>query len=272
MRSLVQRHPALSTAVVTGRGSFVGVAAAQRLGLQVRRLSSRFGADGARSAPAVAVAMLCERAESESSVDSCRIATGDVRMPPPALDVVVKIGGGSLQTPSELDAALAILDRTTSCSILVVPGGGPFADAVRQVDNRMRLTDQTAHWMAIRAMDVFAELLAARLGRAVLVRSPEEVVQALAGGRLPVLAPFEWLRRADPLPHTWDVTSDSIAAWVAQALAVPLVILLKPTGARGTALTDAFLASNRGCASVALISVDETAKLQALLHARASGV
>ena len=42
-----------------------------------------------------------------------------------------------------------------------------------------------------------------------------DAAAALEDGRIPVLAPYQWLREADPLPHSWDVTSDSISAWVA---------------------------------------------------------
>jgi dihydroneopterin aldolase len=61
------------------------------------------------------------------------------------------------------------------------------------------------------------------------VRGPEEVAPALAAGLLPVLAPTAWLRLADPpsLPHSWDVTSDSVAAWVAGQLGARRLVLAK---------------------------------------------
>ena len=45
-----------------------------------------------------------------------------------------------------------------------------------------------------------------------------------------MLAPYRWLREADPLPHSWDVTSDSIAAWVASQVGARGLILIKPPG------------------------------------------
>ena len=57
---------------------------------------------------------------------------------------------------------------------------------------------------------------------------------------LPVLAPYRWLRDADPLPHSWDVTSDSIAAWVAGAVGARRLVLVKPPGAAGGDLVDAY--------------------------------
>jgi aspartokinase-like uncharacterized kinase len=111
---------------------------------------------------------------------------------------------------------------------LIVPGGGPFADAVRSVGRRTTLRDEAAHWMAILAMDQYAHLLASRVRRARLIEWPAEIRSALADRRLPVLAPYRWLRRADPLPHSWDVSSDSIAAWIAGAVGARRLILVKP--------------------------------------------
>jgi len=105
----------------------------------------------------------------------------------------------------------------------VVPGGGLFAEAVRRADRRFALDPSSSHWMAILAMDQSAYLLRHLAAGAVLVRSPE----AIRTGRLNVLAPSAWLLRADPLPHSWDVTSDSIAAWVARALRAARLVLLK---------------------------------------------
>jgi aspartokinase-like uncharacterized kinase len=107
--------------------------------------------------------------------------------------------------------------------IVVVPGGGSFSDAVRRADHRFRLDNSAAHWMAILAMDQYGHLLADLAPGTVLVRSRRE----LAPGRLNVLAPSAWLRRADPLPHSWDVTSDSIAAWFARTLRVRRLLLVK---------------------------------------------
>ena len=67
-------------------------------------------------------------------------------------------------------------------------------------------------------------------GRPLIVTSG---LALLAAGRVPVIAPYRWLREADPLPHSWDVTSDSIAAWLASALGAARLVLVKPPGATG---------------------------------------
>jgi hypothetical protein len=108
-------------------------------------------------------------------------------------------------------------------ALVIVPGGGRFADQVRRADQRVGLSDSAAHWMAILAMDQYAHLLADLTPEAAVVHRQGE----FAAGRVNVLAPSCWLRRADPLPHSWQVTSDSIAAWVARELDSRILILLK---------------------------------------------
>jgi len=160
------------------------------------------------------------------------------------VDTVVKLGGGVLAHLNHFDAALtAIAAAAGERRLLVVPGGGPFADVIREVDRRLGLSDDAAHWMAVLAMDQYAHVLAARLAGGVLITQPSEIVAARAatpGGQIPVLAPSRWLGEADPLPHTWDVTSDSIAAWVAGRVGARHLVLIKPAGAAGVDLVDAY--------------------------------
>jgi aspartokinase-like uncharacterized kinase len=137
---------------------------------------------------------------------------------------VIKVGGSLGARPAALRhlmETLATIARRRF--IVVVPGGGSFADTVRRADRRFALGDSAAHWMAILAMDQYGHLLASLAPGAVLVRGRRE----LARRRLNVLAPSAWLRRADPLPHSWDVTSDSIAAWFARTLGVRRLMLVK---------------------------------------------
>jgi len=165
---------------------------------------------------------------------------------PLRVETVVKLGGGILAHVEHLDAALAAIGvAATSRQLLIVPGGGPFADAVRDVDRRLGLSDAAAHWMAVLAMDQYAHLIASKLARAVIVSDAREIADALGArpvGHVPVLAPYRWLRETDPLPHSWDVTSDSIAAWVAGRVGAQRLVLVKPPGGTGSGLVDAHFA------------------------------
>jgi 5-(aminomethyl)-3-furanmethanol phosphate kinase len=143
------------------------------------------------------------------------------------VEAVVKVGG-SLLAGEGLPSLLTTLgELARTHRLVVVPGGGPFADAVRRACSLHDPGASAAHWMAILAMDQHAHLLAGLLPAARFSAGPDEIARVLAEGMLPVLSPFRWLRAADPLPHGWHVTSDSISAWVAARLAAHRLVLLK---------------------------------------------
>lgn len=146
----------------------------------------------------------------------------------PAL-IVVKLGGGLSAIPGALETASAgVGELARRWRVVVVPGGGPFADAVREFDRQLGLSDDAAHWMAILAMDQYGHVLAERIDRAMLVEEPGGIGAALGAGRVAVLAPYRWMRSADVLPHTWDATGDCVAAFVAGALDAAHLVLVKP--------------------------------------------
>jgi len=157
-----------------------------------------------------------------------------------------------------------------SQSLLIVPGGGPFADAVRDVDRRLGLSDAAAHWMAVLAMDQHAHLIADRLAGTSLVTGPREIASAIEAQQIPVLAPSRWLVEADPLPHSWDVTSDSIAAWVAGRVGARRLVLVKPAGAEGDVVDAYFTRALPGGVEAAVVEADRIDALRAAL--RVAGV
>jgi aspartokinase-like uncharacterized kinase len=119
---------------------------------------------------------------------------------------VVKVGGGiGDDALPGLCAALGELGRRHA--LLVVPGGACFADAVRDADRRFGLSAEAAHRMAILGMEQFGWLLS-------------ELIPAT-----PVLLPAGL--PLDELPASWQVTSDSIAAWVADRVGAERLVLLK---------------------------------------------
>jgi len=143
------------------------------------------------------------------------------------IDLVCKIGG-SLGRSEILSPLLRTLEALRAeHRLLVVPGGGSFADLVRTEAAVFHLGETAAHWMAILAMDQYGYLLA-DLGQATrTVRTPTEIEDALGDGAVPILLPSTFLLGADPLPHSWEVTSDAIAAHLAVSFGAELLVLLK---------------------------------------------
>lgn len=142
---------------------------------------------------------------------------------------MVKVGGGLLAAPGALAHVGDTLARVArGRPVVVVPGGGPFADAVRDFERRFGLSADAGHWMALLAMDQYAHVLAERIPDAELAEDAGGIGAVLGRGRTAVLAPYRWLRNADVLPHGWEATSDSVAAFVAGALDASRLLLVKP--------------------------------------------
>ncbi len=123
--------------------------------------------------------------------------------------LVVKLGGSLLARVPGLVEEL----QGSGKPLLLVPGGGLFADQVRALG----LDGDEAHWMAIAGMEQFGWYIASK---------GVPVTDRLVAGRgVSVLLPYRVLREEDPLPHTWEVTSDTIAAWVAERLHLDLLLI-----------------------------------------------
>ncbi len=183
--------------------------------------------------------------------------THGLARPPSA---VLKLGGSLADHAALRPLCNQIGELAAQYKLLVVPGGGPFADTVRHYYASRHLSETTAHKMAILAMDQYGYLLCELLSGAVPVTTLAEIEPIWQIGQLPVLIPSQLLFKHDPLPHSWAVTSDSIAAWVAMQVHASLLILLKdvdglyranPKGTEsGQLLTQVTLDELKGCGGV----------------------
>ena len=142
---------------------------------------------------------------------------------------VVKLGGSTAdhKAMDVWTAALAV----ARLPLVVVPGGGAFADQVRDEQRRLGFSDAAAHAMAILAMDQFGQVILDRHERFSAARSPEEIDQALAGGKIPVWLPSAMAVPAPEIPASWGITSDSLAAWLAGKLGAETLLLVKQSRA-----------------------------------------
>ena len=120
-------------------------------------------------------------------------------------------------------------------SIAIVPGGGPFADGVRTAQASIGYDDRAAHAMALMAMAQFGCALRSLNPALTLAASRSAILRALKDGKVPIWSP-EPMARAAALPETWDLTSDSLAAWLAGALGAGRLLLVKHGRFEGTTL------------------------------------
>lgn len=137
--------------------------------------------------------------------------------------VVFKVGGSLLdagRAPGVLDALARV---APPADVLLVAGGGRAADRVRARWSAGELSEEEAHWTAVRALDVTALRLAGGCGRDLPLSAS---LPPLRRG-LSVFPPRAALRSEDPMPHSWAATSDSIAAWCALRAGARDLVLLK---------------------------------------------
>lgn len=139
---------------------------------------------------------------------------------------IVKLGG-SLTTQPELRPWLQMLAEVGGGRVTVVPGGGPFAQSVRQVQSRLHFDELTAHNMAVLGMAQMALMLHGLEPRLVLATDEADIRRALHRGAPALWAPYMALRDAPDLLSSWDVTSDSLALWLARRMNAERVLLVK---------------------------------------------
>jgi len=179
---------------------------------------------------------------------------------------VVKVGGalaGGAGQLARLGEALAGASRRHR--LVVVPGGGPFADQVRAFDRANKLSADAAHWMAILGMDQYAFALCDVIPESRLVEDRAGIQAAHMDGKVPVLAPARWLRATDELPHTWDVTSDSLAAYLATLLGADRLVMVKPVAGGTEVLDPWFIRTVPAGIRWSVLAIGEIARLEEVL-------
>jgi len=139
---------------------------------------------------------------------------------------VIKLGGSLLGSP-ELKSWLEIVNRHGDGKVVIVPGGGIFADAVREAQRLAGFSDKVAHHMAVLAMDQYGVLMAG-LNRGLATAASElEIAERGWQHRGIVWLPSRMVCADENIPASWDVTSDSLAAWLAHTLGAEHLILVK---------------------------------------------
>lgn len=140
---------------------------------------------------------------------------------------VVKVGGSLAADGPRLRAVLAGLVQGDEGAAVVVPGGGPFADAVRVAQAALGFDDGLAHRLALDAMGRMAEVFSGIEPRLAIAASVEAASGIARAGGTALWDPVALKAGRPDIPESWDVTSDSLALWLAIRLGAARCVLVK---------------------------------------------
>ncbi|HOY69231.1 MAG TPA: uridylate kinase [Methylotenera sp.] len=139
---------------------------------------------------------------------------------------VIKLGGSLLGAP-ELAKWLETIVNHCDGHVIIVPGGGLFANSVREAQQISNMSDAVAHQLALLAMDQFGLMLASMNPHLVTASTELEIAERGWQHRGIVWLPSKMVLADETIPQNWQVTSDSLAAWLANKLGAQQLIMVK---------------------------------------------
>ncbi|MBS3052271.1 MAG: hypothetical protein J4428_02795 [Candidatus Aenigmarchaeota archaeon] len=139
------------------------------------------------------------------------------------VDFILKIGGSLTKERSLKELCKVITKFSKKYKIVIIPGGGKNAEYIRYLYKKFKLTDESAHNMAILAMDQYGYFLSNLMN----VNLSSDINKIKFDKKPVVLLPFRHMINKNPLENSWDVTSDSIAAYFCYKLKAKNLILVK---------------------------------------------
>ena len=138
---------------------------------------------------------------------------------------VVKIGGSLFP-----DNAIQLAKKLENTDSLIILGGGEFANLIRKYDSSQSFSGEVTHYTAIDCMDIIAKLVNDKVDSTKLAYTLDEAVAISDEGYTPIFIVSDFLIEEDPFECSWDVTSDSIAAYVSHSLNANLLIVTNVNG------------------------------------------
>ena len=142
---------------------------------------------------------------------------------------VIKLGGSLAQANTLFNCLDKIDKKHSQQKTVIVPGGGSFADQVRFAQRQWQIDDSTAHKMAILAMQQMALLIHGLKSHWPIAESTSCITEQLKTNPVSIWSPDIKELEASHIPESWDITSDSLAAWLANKLSAKRLTLVKST-------------------------------------------
>ncbi len=143
--------------------------------------------------------------------------------------VIFKIGGKILENYENINTTIAQLSQIYKekiiKKIILIPGGGSYANFVRNLHDKLEFDEELAHWMAILSMNYNGIELNEKFPEIITIDNISKLKKL--NKTFSIFLPFKFLKENDQLPHNWEVTSDSIALFLAKELVLNKCFLIK---------------------------------------------
>lgn len=141
------------------------------------------------------------------------------------IEWVVKIGGSLFPTD-----AIKVAEKIKGTKSLIVTGGGEFANLIRRYDKNKGFSADVTDETAIECMTIISKLINDKIEHTEIAYTLEEANKISDLGKIPILICSEILKENEPFKHSWEVTSDSISAYISHLLNAKLLIVTNVNG------------------------------------------
>ncbi|CAB3287396.1 [5-(aminomethyl)furan-3-yl]methyl phosphate kinase [Methanocaldococcus lauensis] len=137
---------------------------------------------------------------------------------------IVKIGGSLTYDAKPLLKTLKDYAKENNKNIVIIPGGGEFANVVRKIDKFLNLSNSLSHKLAIKCMDLIGEIYS-EIGNIKAYDTLFNLKREINKEKIAILLPSKILISTDISEHSWDVTSDSLSLYIGNLLDVKEIII-----------------------------------------------
>jgi aspartokinase-like uncharacterized kinase len=151
---------------------------------------------------------------------------------------VIKLGGSLSRTDALVNCLDAAEQNYQGRAVVIVPGGGAFADQVRLAQQHWQFDDNTAHHMALLAMQQMALMFKGLKPGFVIASSTAAIQDQLDRKQVVIWSPDIIELDNAGIQASWDITSDSLAAWLANTLSATELLLIKSAAIDGSLSLD----------------------------------
>jgi aspartokinase-like uncharacterized kinase len=141
--------------------------------------------------------------------------------------IIIKLGGSLSYSDALVNSLNAVEKNYQGRAVVIVPGGGAFADQVRLAQQHWQFDDTTAHHMALLAMQQMALMFKGLKPDFAMAHTVSAIQDQLNRQKTVIWSPDIIELDNAGIPASWDITSDSLAAWLAKTVSATELILVK---------------------------------------------